>query len=192
MDDRNIDASVQEVLSSIAQNICNTCEAYALSFAEAWDLPEETRFRIEEVASTTEAFMLGLTQWIVSRGVESELKASVRSFMTYRTGSELGDDDIVSLAIRFKPDPVIRPDPHGLVKLIPSQPSSAEKECAQSSNIPKRVRDRVLVDDILRTQADSFETCMADSSALLYSAGYDTDSYRSWVLEESGRYAAAT
>lgn len=133
--------------------------------------------------------MLGLTQWIVSQGITHGLKAFVRSFMTYRTGSENGDDDIVSLAIRFKPDPFVQPDAQGLVKTVTVEPSADEKACEQSAIIPQRVSNRVLVDEILRTQAQEFERCMNEASSLLAAAGYDATAYRDWVLQEADRYA---
>lgn len=51
--------------------------------------------------------------------------------------------------------------------------------------------DRVLVDEILRTQADEFQRCMSESSELLVTAGYDAISYRNWVMQEADRYATA-
>jgi hypothetical protein len=192
MDDDSIDPGAQETLNQVAQNIYDTCQTYASEFAAAWGVPEDgTPVRIPETVGATEAFMLGLTQWIVSRGIGAGLKASVKSFMTYRTGSDSGEDDIVSLAIRFKPDPFIQPDPYGLVKPNPSQTSSAERECEQSAIIPGRVSSRVLVDEILRTQADEFQKCMHDSSELLGAAGYDPNSYSEWVMQEPDRYATA-
>lgn len=192
MDDGSIDPQAQESLNAVAQKIHDTCEAYASEFATAWGGPESGEpIRLPELVGAAEAFMLGLTQWIVSQGIVHGLKSSVRSIMTYRTGSEIGDDDIVSLAIRFKPDPYIQPDSHGLVRPIGAVTSLDEKECAQSAKIPSRVSDRVLVDEILRTQADEFQRCMSESSELLVTAGYDAISYRNWVMQEADRYATA-
>ncbi|MFF0654991.1 hypothetical protein [Micromonospora tulbaghiae] len=189
MDDGNVAPETLEKLNSIAQAIHDTCEEYANEFAGAWGIPAPAApIRIREVASTAEAFMLGLTQWIVSRGVHSGLKASVRSFMTYRTGGESGEDDIVSLAIRFKPDPILH-DPYGLVRVVPAQVSADERERQQSPAIPRKVRGRTMVDHVLRTQAEAFERCMEESRMLLTSAGFDGDSYRAWVMTEKERYA---
>ncbi|MER7991791.1 hypothetical protein ABTW80_02465 [Micromonospora chalcea] len=191
MDDDNVDSETLEKLNSIAQAIHDTCEEYASEFADAWGLSTKGRpIHIRQVASTAEAFMLGLTQWIVSRGIRSGLKASVRSFMTYRTGIEPGEDDIVSLAIRFKPDPILH-DPHGLVQVVPAQVPAEERERQQSTAIPRKVRGRVMVDKVLRSQADAFERCVEESAMLLASAGFDGDSYRTWVMTEGERYATA-
>lgn len=192
MDDDSIDSQTQESLNEVAQNIHDACMAYASEFAAAWGTPADHKpVRLPELVGTAEAFMLGLTQWIVSQGVDHGLKASVRSFMTYRTGSTTGDDDIVSLAIRFKPDPYIQPDRQGLVRPVGHQASLDEKLCEQSATIPKRVSSRVLVDEILKTQAEEFQRCMSESSELLATAGYDTNSYQEWVMEEAARYATA-
>lgn len=192
MDDGSIDPQAQESLNDVAQKIYDTCEAYASEFATAWGGPGSGEpIRLPELVGAAESFMLGLTQWIVSQGIAHGLKSSVRSFMTYRTGSGIGDDDIVSLAIRFKPDPYIQPDSQGLVRPIGAVPSPDEKECEQSAKIPSRVSDRVLVDEILRTQADEFQRCMSESSELLVTAGYDASSYRNWVMQEADRYATA-
>ncbi|MDV7220142.1 PP_RS20740 family protein [Streptomyces prunicolor] len=186
MDDDNIDNGAKGVLLQLAQEIYDTCKGYASAFAEAWGIQEDVApVRVPEVVATGESFMLGLTQWIISTGVSFGLKASVRSFMTYRTGYGLGDDDIVSLAIRFKVDhPTIPPDPHGLARIFNTPVSEAEKKCEQSISVPRRVRERTYVDKILQEQAEEFEKCIVESAALLGSAGYDPDSYRSWVMHE--------
>lgn len=184
MDDDNVDGEVKGKLLQLAQDAHDTCPGYASAFAEAWGVQGDSPVSVPEFVDAGEAFMLGLTQWIISRGISVGLKASVRSFMTYRTGSGAGDDDIVSLAIRFKSDPVIHADPLGLVKLPNKMASEAEKRCAQSSVVPRRVNGRARVDEILRNQAEEFERCIRESSALLGSAGYNPNSYREWVLQE--------
>jgi hypothetical protein len=186
MDDDNVDTGIRETLHRVAQNIYETCESYASAFGDAWGLPEDSAdVQISEATGTSEAFMLGLTQWLVSCGVAEGLKASVRSFMTYRSAPGPGEDDLVSLAIRFKPDPVIEPDSHGLVKPIGAQSTSVERECEQSTAIPGKVRGRVLVDDVLTAQSAEFEKCVEESCELLSAAGYDLDAYRGWVARDS-------
>lgn len=192
MDDDSIDTEIKASLNEVVQSIHDTCEAYASGFALAWGLPADGQpVRLPELVGSAEAFMLGLTQWIVSQGVTHGLKASVRSFMTYRTGSQNGDDDIVSLAIRFKPDPFVQADAQGLVRTVGVEPSGDIKVCQQSSIIPQRVNRRVLVDEILKTKEDEFLQCMSEASRLLASAGYDASAYRDWVLEEADRYTTA-
>ncbi|WP_221348024.1 PP_RS20740 family protein [Streptomyces beigongshangae] len=188
MDDDNVDDGAKGVLLQLAQEIHDTCKGYASAFSEAWGVQEDdASLSVPEVVGTGEAFMLGLTQWIISTGVSFGLKASVRSFMTYRTGYGLGDDDIVSLAIRFKLDsPDIPPDPHGLARILNTSVSQADKKCEQSVIVPRRVRERIQVDKILQEQAEEFEKCIVESAALLGSAGYDSDSYRGWVMQEEG------
>nr|WP_156386152.1 hypothetical protein [Arthrobacter sp. Soil764] len=182
MDAENVHDDARATLNEIAGSIYDACSAYASAFNTLWGISEATKVAIVETASPTEAFMLGLTQWIVSRGISSGLKASVRSLMTYRTGNEPGDDDLVSIAIRFKPDPQLSLDPHGLVRPIHTPISREENECLQSSPIPRKVRERVLVDDLLSAQADAFERCIEESSKLLAAVGYDPVAYRDWVL----------
>ncbi|MFD8468111.1 hypothetical protein ACFV10_23760 [Streptomyces cyaneofuscatus] len=188
MDDDNVDNGAKEILLQLAQEIYDTCKGYASAFSEAWGIQEgDAPVHVPMVVGTGEAFMLGLTQWIISTGVSLGLKASVRSFMTYRTGYGLGDDDIVSLAIRFKRDhPVIPPDPHGLARIFNDSANEANKKCEQSIIVPRRVRERTHVDKILQEQAEEFEKCIVESAALLGSAGYDPDSYRGWVMQEEG------
>lgn len=192
MDDDSIDTEVRVSLNQVAQSIHDTCTAYASEFASAWGLSTDGQpVCLPEVVGSSEAFMLGLTQWIVSQGVTHGLRASVRSFMTYRTGSVNGEDDIVSLAIRFRPDPFVQPDAQGLVRTAAVEPSADEKVCEQSTAIPRRVSSRVLVDEILRTQAQDFERCMSEATDLLTAAGYDAGAYRDWVMQEADRYATA-
>ncbi|MFE5816951.1 hypothetical protein ACFQ6S_26590 [Streptomyces sp. NPDC056479] len=187
MDDDNVDSEAMKTLLRLAQDIHDTCQKYSAAFAAAWGLQESSGpVRMPEIVGTGEAFMLGLTQWIIASGVSFGLKAYVRSFMTYRTGSGDGEDDIVSLAIRFKPDPITRPDAYGLARTSTSAPSAADKLCDQSAIVPRRVRERARVDEILRNQADEFERCIAESSALLNAAGYDASLYRDWLTQVDG------
>jgi len=192
MDEHSVDKEVRASLNDIVRRVHETCKAYASGFASAWGLPAGGEsVRLLERIGFAEAFMLGLTQWIVAQGVTHGLKASVRNFMTYRTGRKNGDDDIVSLAIRFKPDPFIQPDAQGLVRTVGVESSRDEKICEQSAAIPEKVGSRVLVDEILRTQGQDFERCMNEASRLLAAAGYDASTYRDWVLQEANRYAKA-
>lgn len=181
MDDDSIHDDARERLNQIADSIYNTCVAYASGFNELWGIAEPSETAVTKTASSIESFMLGLTQWIVSRGIDSGLKASVRSFMSYRTGDGPGEDDLVSIAIRFKPDPRLSLDPHGLVQPLHPPVSIREMECVQSAGIPRKVSERVLVDEVLSAQADAFERCIEESSQLLASAGYDPVAYREWV-----------
>ncbi|MET9366766.1 hypothetical protein ABZY00_02790 [Streptomyces griseoflavus] len=194
MDDRNVDAGAKEELIRLAQDIFNTCQKYEAAFSAAWGIAEgSSRTLVSECVSADEAFMLGLTQWILERGVFFGLKASVRSFMTYRTGTGSGDDDeddIVSLAIRFAPDPFIHPDPSNLAKSSTTPKSQKQKLCEQSARVPQKVTDRVRVDQILRNQAEEFERCVTESSRLLGAAGYDSSSYLDWAVQEAGRATA--
>ncbi|MGW1798925.1 PP_RS20740 family protein [Streptomyces sp. NPDC001984] len=188
MDDDNVDDEKKKVLLRLAQEIHDTCHRYASAFVDLWGVQEgDSPVHVPEIVDTGEAFMLGLTQWIISSGVSFGLKASVRSFMTYRTGYGPGEDDIVSLAIRFKLDhPVIPPDPHKLGKTLNTSVSQTEKRCEQSAIVPRRVRERTRVDEILKEKAEEFERCIVESAALLGSAGYDPNSYRGWVMQEEG------
>ncbi|NJP46055.1 PP_RS20740 family protein [Actinacidiphila epipremni] len=185
MDDDNIEEETKRKLTRIVEEISDTCSGYSEELSTLWGLPHvELGQKISEVATTAELFMLGLTQWIISCGVRTGLKASVRSFMTYRTGTRPGEDDIVSLAIRFKPDPIVREDPHGLTQIPAEQVPEFVKECEQSFRVPRRVHDRVRVDDVIREQADEFEVCISESSSLLGSAGYDVSAYRNWAVRQ--------
>ncbi|MGW3406278.1 PP_RS20740 family protein [Streptomyces zhihengii] len=187
MDDDNVDADAKETLVRLAQDILDTCQMYESAFAAAWGFEGDVSQALtSEHVDADEAFMLGLTQWILARGVSFGLKASVRSFMTYRTGTGSGEDDIVSLAIRFAPDPFIQPDPSNLAKSSATPHSQVQKLCEQSAKVPRRVSDRVRVDQMLQIQAEEFERCVNESSILLGAAGYDSSSYRNWAVREDG------
>lgn len=190
MDESSVDAEALEKLRLCARNILDTCDDYAQAFSSAWGtVGGPDAVAIPDPPSPSEDFMLGLAQWIVSRGVHEGFRVNVLSFMTYRTGSKAGDDDIVSIAIRFKPDPQLHTDPHGLVRPVRSQTAPQDRECQQSARIPPLVRERSLVDQILRTEVEKFHQCVEASCALLSATGYDVDSYRAWVMNEAELYA---
>lgn len=188
VDDSSIDSNSRSSLEKVAERIHQTCEGYAKAFADAWGIDDP--LKVASVASHAEpadVFLLGLTQWIITQGVDEGLKSSVRSFMTYRAGANDGPDNIASLAIRFSPDPYVRPDADGLVLPQVTSDLLADKICNQSRIVPERVRARVLVDVILRTQANEFEECVSQSAKLLAGAGYDENRYREWAMNDAGR-----
>ncbi|MGN7966649.1 PP_RS20740 family protein [Microbacterium sp. 22179] len=193
IDEESIEANVRQSLQELSQAMHDACQSYASEFASAWGIHDAAdSVALSDEVSVADGFMLGLTQWIVSQAVGHGMRAAVRSFFTYRTGADMnGEDDIVSLAIRFKPDPFIHVDAQGLVGSLSTPAERDDKLCEQSSRIPKRVRQRVLVDDILSTQADVFQQCFLESSELLQDAGYEAEAYRDWVMQEADRYATA-
>jgi hypothetical protein len=192
MDSDNINDVAMDKLPDLVREVLEACGDYKVQLLAEWQLQDTlTNLGLIDNLTPNEKFMLGLTQWVVTRAIVHGLKVNVRSLMSYRTGSTLGEDDIVSLAIRFKPDPFLLPDPAGLSKPTRPAQSELEKRCAQSVNIPHRVRGCVRVDDVLRTSVEDAAKCIERSSALLVASGYDSDSYREWIMSEGDHYALA-
>lgn len=190
MDPDSVDDATRALLDSLIHRIHGTCAGYADAVNTAWGSSGESTGACPAAAlDPPVGFMLGLTQWIVACGIRHGLRASVRSFMSYRTGTGTGDDDIVSIAIRFKPDPVLADDPAGLAQPLREPAPPEEKECVQSTPVPAKVKQRVLVDEVLRTDAAAFDQCLKESLALLGASGYDEAAYQEWVESEGHLYA---
>ncbi|MCS3780349.1 PP_RS20740 family protein [Tsukamurella ocularis] len=189
MDQDSVDEPKLASLTTIVQEVFDSCEAYADSLVEAWALPGN-REAVAESLSSVELFMLGISQWIVRAGLDAGLRASVRGVMTYRVGGGVGDDNIVSLAIRFRPQRYLRPDSSGLIYTGRAEVPIKDKECESSTGIPGRISGRTMVDDAIRADG-SYQECVTGTADLLVDAGYSREDYVSWVSGLKGETAEA-
>jgi len=185
MDEPNIPEDARDKLAILAQSIADSCDDYADELVQSWGIDREPGKRVDvtESLKAEEVFMLGLTQWIISQAVEMNFKAKVKSFLTYRIGSGEGEDDLVSIAIRFKPDPTVPNDNLELAQPVVTPTDPADKECEQAQIVPGRVEARTNVDSALLESPDDRQRCLEESKSLLASVGYDPDAFLEWASE---------
>jgi hypothetical protein len=101
----------------------------------------------------------------------------VKSVHGYRVAQGIGHQDLVSIAIRFKPTFTPVTDPLALA----IQQTDAFDECALSVKALKRVASCKDVDQILKDDNELRVAMVEASAALLAVARYDPDAYRSWA-----------
>ncbi|MGQ4508115.1 PP_RS20740 family protein [Dermabacteraceae bacterium P13128] len=189
MDRDCVDEGYVKKLHEAIKDAYGSCEAYACSFMSNFNIKEEIlSTALLESMDSTVAFMLGLVQWIVYRGNQYGHKASVRSFMTYRTGAGEGPDDIVSFAIRFTQVRRTEPDPYNVIQVDDVSGEAMRRElCEQSKNIPDLVNNRTMVDKTLNSDENEFMRCLGEVKCLLAKIGYDGDGYEGWAYQEYNR-----
>ena len=93
----------------------------------------------------------------------------------YRIDLTAACEDLVSLALRFKPVIAASPD-----ALAPTAPASVD-ECTIANHILKRSSQRLDVDTLLEEKRDLHEELIRETERLLADARYDVAGYRPWL-----------
>lgn len=186
MDSANITQEASLKLAEMVSQIHDGCEPYRNAIENGWNLHEvdsEWSSRSSHLEGN-EHFILGLTQWIISQAVGFHLEPVIKSFMSYRVDTLQGQDDLVSVAIRFRPKPYQEPDPAGLATPVNLPPDVQTTMCRYSGGVPPKVSSRFKVDEILLEEAKIYESCVTESKTLMEASGYGGDDYVDWVNHE--------
>jgi hypothetical protein len=190
IDESSISDSSHEALNSLTVQLLKDCARYAEQMEQAFGMSQDIGAReLENQIASPTLFVLGLISWLTMCAIRNGLSVSVKSLMSYRTGSDHGDDDIISIALRLKPNPMLHPDPTGLSVAPSLQPTADQKLCSQSDGVPARVSETRRVDEMLKTDYALFQAAYASAAKLLGESGYDEAAYSDWVMSESERYA---
>lgn len=189
IDEDSVSENAHSAFHKLIDEVIELCDNYQAKLVEDWKLsPPINANQVLAQLGPNCHFLFGFVQWVIERSIQHGLKATVRGLMSYKTGDTNAPvDDIVSVGIKFSPRPVLPPDLSGLsesaVNVTPE-----ERLCQQSANVPMRVRKCARVDEILKTDREVFNACLAKSTDLLVAAGYDGEKYKEWVMVESHRY----
>lgn len=167
-------------LKTYRENL-NSCERFRHASGQCFDIDDEVT--LEKAVSTSEGhlnvFLVGLCKWMIGLALtqKPQSKIEVKSAFGYRVDKAADNDDIVSIALRFEPRVGVTDDPLGLsgVSVVPLD------ECDLSARVPKRVKSRKSVDEILADNLALYEEMKTATEGLLALARYDIDAYREWV-----------
>jgi hypothetical protein len=182
-DRANVDAKVLEaLLGKYTDNLVNSAsfrEASLESFAI------ETKEALRAAANTTDGllavFLTGLCKWFLGLALELKPPTTVilRSVIGYRVERHAEHEDLISLALRFKPTYLPPSDSLGLA----SHRDAAPDEYQLATNALKQVARRHDADKRLIDDAELNQEMIDATSALLGLARYDVDAYRVWVQQ---------
>jgi hypothetical protein len=135
-------------------------------------------------------YLLAILHWIYERGVHYAFQVELRSVMAYRTGDFAnGDDDLVSVALRFRAGKALAPDPSGLSTPVGPE-AAAPSLCEQAAKVPPLVGGVARVDQLLASDETLFTSCVEESADILDGAGYDREAYIEWAYKEGAGYPA--
>lgn len=127
-------------------------------------------------------FLCGLCSWLIGIALRQQppTKVEVKSVIGYRVNLESECEDLISLALLFKPTMQATGDPLGLA----NQRSTGLDECESSAQALRRVVKRKDVDFILK-ENENLNSRMIDAMArLLELARYDPGAYRTWATTD--------
>lgn len=106
------------------------------------------------------------------------LRAAFYYYQVYPQGPR---PDMISMAIRFRPDIAATPDPSGLAMGDENHIS----QCETSVQFATKMANAVDVDHKLAGDSELREKLIDESAQLLLEAGYDEGGYRQWVAQFS-------
>ncbi len=177
------DGVFQKLLAKYVQNL-SSCPPFKAQSTAALSISDEESLR--RVSGTSDGllpvFLIGLCKWLVSLAVGQSppSKVEVRSIIGYRVETGCGQEDLVSLALRFEPTFVSARDEMGLAgRAVEAAPD----ECDLSVKALKRVGNRKNADTILANDAGLYEQMIVATTSLLELARYDLRAYREWLRE---------
>lgn len=175
--------AAEERFPQLIAGFAEACHDYKFSLSTAFPA-----FLVKSFAglNTTQTYVLGFVHWLMTRARDHGISGSLRSVISYRTGENAGDDDLVSLAFRFKPTHVLPEDRSGLAGSPDTVSSQSISLCAQSAPVPGKVATMLALDAHLDENGDELLECIQESMDLLATAGFDAEKYYDWAFERGG------
>jgi len=145
------------------------------------DSEEALRDAKDSASGLLSVFLTGLCKWFVAQGLTHQPPVSVEvcSAFGYRVQEGVAEQDLVSLALRFRPTLNPVGDPLGLA----SGPSTGPDEGSLATRAISRVANRTDADNSLVGDQTLRHRMTVATSELLGVARYDVNEYFRWVEE---------
>ena len=172
------DAVAEERLIDLFRENVANCNG----FAEACEQVLESDATSINPATCSQADLLNLMTAAIGKWLAALVQAQgpsrveLASAHGYRIDPIAAYEDLVSLALRFKP--VIEASPDAFAPSVPV----AVDECETAKAILKRSGQRRDVDDILNRNRELHEELISETERLLAEARYDVADYRTWLV----------
>ena len=182
-DRANVNPEVlQKLLDKYINNLTNSAPFREASL-ESFDIG--TKDALCAAANTAEGllavFLTGLCKWFLGLALKQRPPTAVKllSVIGYRVKVDAEHEDLISLALRFKPTHLPPSDPLGLA----SHQGVAPDEYQLATSALKQVAKREDADKRLIDDAGLNQEMIDATSSLLGLARYDVDAYRAWVQQ---------
>jgi hypothetical protein len=180
-DKPNINNQVlQALLEKYISNLTD-CTPFREASRSCFDI--ETADALNAAADTPAGllpvFLTGLCKWFVALALKHQPPTTVelRSVFGYRVDKGAEHEDLISLALRFKPTFVPAGDPIGLANHAVAAPD----EGVLATRALKRVAKRIDADKKLAEDADLHQQMIDATAHLLGLARYDVAAYKVWL-----------
>lgn len=173
----------------LRERVCALCEetpAYKNEIISQWNL--DSALSIEDLLlglTFQELYMLGLAQWVIDQATKHHLFVAVKSFNSYRVGERDPEDNLVSIAIRLKPNLGLIPDEAGLINDKGAAADAQDRKNMAITKVPAKVSKRKRVDEILKANVEALQECIDEMAELMGASGYSVEEYRAWAQSES-------
>ena len=171
------DAEAEKRLIDLFRENVTNCEGFAeaceqLLESDVTSIDPATCSRVDFLNLMTAAIGKWLSKLVQAQGPS---RVSLASTHGYRIDPTAACEDLVSLALRFKPVIAASPD-----ALAPTAPTSVD-ECTIAKHILERSTQRLNVDDHLEDKWDLHEELIGEMELLLAAARYNVADYRPWL-----------
>ena len=172
------DADAEQRLLTLFRNNVMNCEGFIEACQEHLNFNAAT----VDPAACSETELLNLMIVAIGKWLSALVQAqrpsgvNLASTHAYRIEPLANCEDLVSLALRFKP--IIAASPDALSPVAPPP----QDECAIARHILERSAKRRDVDDILSGDSRLHEKLVREMEQLLAEARYDVADYRDWLL----------
>jgi hypothetical protein len=167
-----------------ANNLKN-CALFKAESESAFNISDEQTLKAaaESDAGLQYVFVTGICKWLLGMAVRQEPPSTieVKSVLGYHVEKSASVVDLVSIAIRFKPEHAPANDPVNLAKVVKKVPD----ECALAVKALKRVARLGDVDGILKNNPEVEKSMLQRMTDLLAAARYDVEAYSEWLAAKA-------
>lgn len=174
------------VITKIREEYLNnlqSCEPFLKESASIFSIGDASTLEgaLATAPGHLKVFLAGLSKWFLRNAgaYRPPTVTELKSVIGYRVHAGAEAEDLISLALKFKPTVHAEPDPVGLAGIV----EKTIDECALSVPIIKRISKLVNADELLTGNEELNQQMLESSMKLLESARYDVSKYSAWVKE---------
>ncbi|MFJ3035640.1 hypothetical protein ACIPC2_14625 [Curtobacterium pusillum] len=168
---------IGELLQTLVVNAADKCQDFGAALMEF-----DADFAASRGLGEANVGSVGFVEWFVERALSFGFEPRLSNVMTYRTGDGEGEADLMSLAFRVKPKPVLPVDATGVTSAFAGV-KLTDLFCSISERSLLRLIGRTHVDDQLAADESEMLECITETAGLLRTAGYNPRAYEDWALQ---------
>ena len=171
---------LEKFIQKFIHNLCN-CVAFQAASVDKFAIADEAALRVAvgDSRGVSTVFLTGLCKWLLGLAIGHASEIEVKSVIGYRVVLEAEHEDLVSIALKFKPSFVPTPDTLGLANHQPDPPN----ECQLATQALNRVAASVDADALLAQEGELNQAMIGETAHLLELARYDVGEFHTWLSD---------